>query len=110
MFGSGTGKSGYMIGGEAWGQGEEGGGEGWGAILIKGLGGWGQKWGAYMPGLPGVFMKARAILAGGVLDKGQQHTEHGQAAEDALIPHHLQRGGSNVTHNCTHQDTHPESP
>ena len=55
-------------------------------------------------------MKARAILAGGVLHQGQQHAEHGQAAKDTLIPHHLQRGCANVTHDCTHKDTGPESP
>lgn len=36
---------------------------------------------AYMQGFPGVFMESGAILARGVLNNWQQHTEHGEAAK-----------------------------
>ncbi len=46
-------------------------------------------------------MQARAILPWGVLHYGEQHTEHGQAAKDALISYHLERSCSNIIHHCT---------
>jgi len=46
-------------------------------------------------------MQARAILPWGVLHYGEQHTEHGQAAKDALITHHLERSCSNIIPHCT---------
>ena len=47
-----------------------------------------------MEGVQGVFMQPVPILALDKVDSGQQHTDHGQAAKDALVAHNLE--GLNV--------------
>lgn len=43
-----------------------------------------------MKGVQGVFMQAISIVALDEGHQGQQHTDHGDAAEEALIAHNLE--------------------